>query len=234
MKFTSTKKSKWKLFSLSLITFFLMAFAANAQQYDMSGSDVEKIQDENMDYVRQIAEIVKDYPAFTYSYEMEDGKVVDVNVTGVDNTIDKKKLEVVLFDLKSNKNMIKNKANRIGVFYSVDEAAEYAGEDELDRVIQSNLTYPEGAKDWGVEGTIFVKFVVDENGEIPFAATSSNIETSMERYMKDLEQQAVSAIKATSGNWEPGTVEGIKVPSFVVFPVTFDFEKNPSIPTLIP
>lgn len=233
MNFTSTKKLMWKLFSLTFIAFSLMALSVNAQQ-DMSDSKMEKLQDENMDYVRQIAKIVKDYPAFSYSYEIEDGKVVDVNVSGVEDIIDRKKLEVILFDLKSNKNMIKNKPNRIGVFYSVDEPAEYAGEDELDRVIQSNLTYPEGAKDWGVEGTIFVKFVVDENGEIPFATTSSNIETSMERYMKDLDQQAVSAIKATSGNWEPGNVDGVEVASFVVVPVTFDFEKNPSIPTLIP
>lgn len=233
MKFTSTKKSMWKLFSLTFIVFSLMAFTVNAQQ-NMSDSDMEKIQDENMDYVRQIAKIVKDYPAFSYSYEIEDGEVVDVNVTGVEDVIDKKKLEVMLFDLKSNKNMIKNKPNRIGVFYSVDEPAEYAGEDELDRVIQSNLKYPEGAKDWGVEGTIFVKFVVDENGEIPFATTSSNVETSIERYLKDLRKQAVSAIKATSGNWEPGTVDGVEVASFAVVPVTFDFEKNPSIPTLIP
>lgn len=235
MKFTSTKKSFLKLFTLTFIAFSLMTFTANAQRDDITSSSLEEIQDENMDYMKQISKIIKDYPAFAYTYDIEDGKVVNVNVTGVEDDIDRKKLEVILFDLKSNKNMIKNKANRIGVFYSVDEPAEYeGGRDDLQREIQSNLKYPEDAKDWGVEGTVFVKFVVDENGEIPYATTSSNIETSMEMYLKDLEVQAIEAVKATAGDWEPGKVDGVEVASMAVVPVTFDFEKNPSIRTLIP
>jgi len=233
MKFRSTKKLVLKLFALTFIAFSLLTFTANAQRDDLTSSELEKIQDENMDYMRQISKIVKDYPSFAYTYDIEDGKVVNVNVTGVEKDIDRKKLEVMLFDLKSNKNMIKNKANRIGVFYSVDEPAKYNGDGELDRVIQSNLKYPEGAKNWGVEGSVFVKFVVDENGKIPYATTSSNIETSREDYLKDLEQQAVKAVKATSGDWEPGKVDGVEVSSMAVVPVTFDFKKNPMIPALI-
>lgn len=233
MKFRSTKKLVLKLFASTFIAFSLLTFTANAQRDDLTSSELEKIQDENMDYMSQISKIVKDYPSFAYTYDIEDGKVVNVNVTGVEKDIDRKKLEVMLFDLKSNKNMIKNKANRIGVFYSVDEPAKYNGSGELDRVIQSNLKYPEDAKNWGVEGTVFVKFVVDDNGKIPYATTSSNIETSREDYLKDLEQQAVKAVKATSGDWKPGKVNGVEVSSMAVVPVNFDFRKNPSIPTLI-
>jgi TonB family protein len=187
-----------------------------------------------MDYMVQINEIVKNYPAFSYSYKMEDGKVQDVQVTGVDNDIDRKKLEVVLFDLKSNRNKMKSTANRVGVFYSVDDEAEFeGGEEALRTQIVSNLKYPESAKNWGMEGTIFVKFVVNENGEIPFATTSSNIETSVERYLEDLEEQAIKAIKATSGEWEPAEVENVEVASLSVLPITFDFEKNPTLPALI-
>ena len=234
MKFTSTKSSVLKLFALTFIAFSLITFTANAQRDDLTSSELEKLEDENMDYMKQISKIIKDYPNFAYTYDIEDGKVVNVNVTGVEKDIDRKKLEVQLFNLKSNKNMIKNKANRVGVFYSVDEPAEYeGGRDDLQREIQSNLKYPEDAKDWGVEGTVFVKFVVDENGRIPYATTSSNIETSMEMYLKDLEEQAVKAVKATEGDWEPGKVEGVEVSSMAVVPVTFDFEKNPSIRALI-
>jgi hypothetical protein len=86
---------------------------------------------------------------------------------------------------------------------------------------------------WGVEGTIFVKFVVDENGENPFATTASNIETSMDRYLEDLERQAVEAVKATSGDWEPGKVNGVEVASMAVVPITFEFETHPSLPAAI-
>lgn len=225
-----------KLVSISFIFSILLTQipALHAQDDGLSGSELEKLQDRNMDYMVQINEIVKNYPAFSYSYKMDDGKIQDVQVTGVDNEIDRKKLEVVLFDLKSNRNKMKSTANRVGVFYSVDEEAAFeGGEEALRTQIVSNLKYPETAKNWGMEGTIFVKFVVDENGEIPFATTSSNIETSVERYLKDLEEQAIKAIKATSGDWEPAEVENVEVASLSVLPITFDFEKNPTLPALI-
>lgn len=234
MKNIKIRNSMFKLFAITLLLISLPVLVVEAQENRGSEGDLEEIQDRNMEYLNQINEITKNYPAFSYSYKMEDGKLSDVIVTGVESSVDRKRLEIALFDLKSSKNMIKNKANRIGVFYSVDEGPEYkAGDESLNEVLTTNLNYPEEAKNWGVEGTIYVKFVVDENGEIPFATTSSNIETSIERYLTDLEKQAVSAIKATSGDWEPGKVSGVNVAALAVVPVTFDFEKNPVLPALI-
>ncbi len=233
MKFSIRKKEFLKSFPVALTLLLLLTFfSANSQEITViTNSEMEMLQDQDMDYMKQIHKIVKDYPEFSYTYTMNDGKVEDVTVTGVDNALQRKRLEVVLLDLKSNMNMLKNKANRVGVFYSVDKPAEYKG--DLDRAILDNLKYPEEALNWGLEGTIYVKIVVDVNGEIPFATTSSNIETSMESYLEDLQNQAVSAVKATSGNWEPAKVEGVAVSSLVVVPVTFDFEKNPMLPALI-
>ncbi len=237
MRNLNKTKTALKIMAIAFITAAFMqstAYAQKDQDEVSSKSELEEIQDQNLDYMKQIHRIIKDYPAFSYTCKMEDGKVTDVEVNGVDNSMDRKKLEVVLFDLKSNRNMIRNKSNRIGIFYSVDKRAEYKrGREALQRELNENLHYPEKAENWGVEGTIYVKFVVDDNGEIPFATTSSDIETPMEAYVKDLEQQAVSAIKATSGDWYAGKVDGVKVASLVVIPVTFDFKKNPSLPALI-
>lgn len=228
-----TVKNLVKIFTLFVVIFSVTAMSAFAQE-EMRSGDMEDLQDENMDYLKQIYRITKDYPQFSYTYTIDDGEVEDVVVTGVEDIIDRKRLEVMLFDLKSNKNMLKNKANRVGVFYSVDEDAEYdGGREELEEKVLNNLTYPEDAKDWGVEGTIFVKFVVDENGEIPFATTSTDIETSIDRYLNNLEEQAIEAVKATSGNWEPAEVDNVDVASLAVVPVTFNFKKNPTLPTLI-
>ena len=235
MNVLNSKKSVFKLSVILLIVFSLPGLSTYAQQTkSMSLSELEKLEDENMDYLKQVYKVVKDYPAFSYTYSMEDNQVQNVTVTGIYSDIERKRLEVILFDLKSKKNMLKNKANRVGVFYSVDEPAAYnGGRDELEREIRNNLEYPFDAKNWGVEGTIFVKFVVDTNGEIPFATADSNIETSMEMYLEDLQEQAVSAVKATSGEWEPASVEGVEVASLAVVPVTFDIEKHPSLPALI-
>lgn len=234
MKNLKFKNTILKTFSIVFIlTSLTFVSSVNAQEQSTYG-DMEKIQDENMNYIKQIHKIIENYPAFSYDYVIKDGKVDNVTVTGVDNDIDRKRLEVVLFDLKSNQNMLKNKSNRVGVFYSVDDEAKFkGGEDELHSEILDNLKYPEEAKNWGVEGTIYVKFVVDEDGDIPFATTSSDVETSIEAYKKDLEKQAVKAVEETSGEWQPAEVEGVDVASLAVVPVTFDFQKNPAIKALI-
>ena len=228
-----------KLFkNINILTLFfvflLIQSTVYSQQESLSQSELEEMQDVNMNYLFQINEIVKDYPAFSYSYSMKDGNLEDVTVTGVDHGIKRKQLEVILFDLKSNRNKMKSSANRLGVFYSVDKEASFeGGEDALENTVLDNIKYPDGARNWGLEGTIFVRFVVDANGEIPYASTTSNVDTSVEIYLEDLEEQAIRAIKATEGEWEPAEVENVKVASLSVLPITFDFEKNPTLPALI-
>ncbi len=229
MRFVKIKK----FVKTFLITSGLMlsgaVLTASAQDGMMtSGNDMQNMKDQHMDYYEQIGDIIEAYPAFTYKYRLEDGKVSDVVVTGVDNDIDRKRLEVVLFDLNSKHNMINAKSDRIGVFYDVDDYAHYTkGEKALENELLSHLRYPEGAKDWGVEGTIYVKVIVDDEGRIPFATTSTNIESSVDRYVEDLREQAVKAVKETSGNWEPAEVEGVEVASLAVIPVTFELNENP-------
>ena len=233
MKTLTRENQLFKPLTLALTMLFSLAiFSANAQDYEiLTSSEIEQLQDQDMDYMKQIHEIIKDYPAFSYDYSIEDGEVKDVTVTGIDDYNDRKRLEVVLFDLKSNKNMLKNQPNRVGVFYSVDEPAKYNG--DLTKDLLSDLNYPSEAKDWGLEGTIYVKFVVEDDGKIRFATTSSNVDTSVDMYLADLQEQAISAIKATSGNWTPAKVEGVEVSSLEIVPVTFDFKKNPTLPALI-
>lgn len=224
-----------KLATIVLIMLSLNVVSVHAQE-NIPGSfgELEKVQDHNMDYLKKIYSIIKNYPSFSYNYEMENGEIKKVIVTGVENDLDKKQLEVVLYDLKSNQNKIKSKANRIGVFYAIDKEVAYKhGEEALQSAIYENIKYPKGAENWGVEGTIYIKFVVDENGQIPFATTSEDIETNMEYYVEDLEEQAIGAIKETSGQWVPGKINGVSVPSLAIVPVTFDFKKDPFIPALI-
>lgn len=207
-------------------------FTASAQNGMMTqtGDDMSKMKEQHMDYVQQINDIIETYPAFSYKYRMKDGKVNDVVVTGVDNDIDRKRLEVVLFDLNSKRNMLDPKSNRVGVFYDVDNNARYAeGEKALENELLSHLEYPQGAEDWGVEGTIYVKIIVDDEGKIPFATTSTNIETAADWYLEDLEEQAVEAVQKTSGDWKPAEVEGVEVASLAVVPVTFELTEHPYI-----
>lgn len=234
-KILNSIKIKSKILMCSALLMLMgNTFVYSQENGKTNYAQLEEYQDIKMDYIKKLNKITNKYPLFSYQYTFDNGKVKDVTVTGVDNEVDVKQIKVILLDLQSNKNKLQNKANRIGVFYDVDKRAEYKkGEDALYNDLLKSLAYPEGAKDWGVEGTVYVRFVVDENGNIPYASMVNDIKTTMKFYEEDLTKQAVSAIKNTSGDWEPGTVKGVKVPSFIVIPITFDFKKNPSIPALI-
>ncbi len=229
MKNTKTKFTFSKMI-LTGLTCCLVMFNTNAQDY----SELEKLQDENMSYLEQIYKIVKDYPAFAYQYHYKDGKLLKVTVKGVDNDLDRQRLQVAIFDLKTNRNKMKNKRNRIGVFYSPDkEAKPEGGYEDLKLSLQKYLEYPEMAKDWGAEGTVYVRFVVDEDGEIAFINATEDLETSQEYLIRDLKQEAIAAVKSTSGEWIPAKVDGVPVSSMEVIPINFDFKKNPVVPVLL-
>jgi inorganic pyrophosphatase len=67
---------------------------AQQQKSATSISELEEIEDRNMEYLRQIHEISKNYPDFSYKYTMEDGEIKDVKVTGVDDRVEKNGLKL--------------------------------------------------------------------------------------------------------------------------------------------
>ncbi|QIA07017.1 energy transducer TonB [Draconibacterium halophilum] len=223
-------------FKTILITLgFLIAAAAlplKAQENHVKTVYTENsMEHHHMEYADQLKAIIDKYPAFTFKYSIENGEVQDVVVSGIDDKIDRKRMEVVLFDLNSHHNMVKQTDERVGVFYELEKQARYEhGEDALNDELMSHLEYSKGAKDWGIEGTIFVKVLVDDNGTIPFATTATNIETSADGYLDDLEEQAIAAVRETSGDWEPATVEGVEVASLAIIPITFELENHPYKP----
>lgn len=218
-----------------ILLFFLTSYSLNAQELaENTLTGIKKLPNQNMSYMKDLNKIIRQYPHFSYSYKMNDGKLSSVTLTGIENKPELKRIKVVLVNLKSNENMIKSKANRLGVFYTVDKFAHYkGGQMAFDNQLHNNLTYPQDAKNWGVQGTIYVKFVVDANGKIPFITTSDAINPREQPYVKDLESQAVDAVKSTSGHWNAGEVNGVKVPSLVSVPITFDIKPDPDIPAMI-
>lgn len=221
---------------ISIFSLIAISAPANSQKVvlDNDFSKIEKIEDRNMEYLEDLYKITKKYPLFSYRYEMQNGEIKNVTVTGVDYMPDVEKIRIKLLDLQSNKNQLKHTPSRIGVFYAVDKNAYYKdGKEALKNTLHEHLKYPVDAKNWGVEGTIYVRFVIDDKGKIPFASTTDNIDTEIKQYEDDLKKQAVSAIKATSGDWEPGKVNGVSVASFHIIPITFELEKSPFIPMMI-
>jgi periplasmic protein TonB len=103
------------------------------------------------------------------------------------------------------------------VFIAVEQQAEFpGGVQAMMKFLQKNIKYPPSAKRMGVEGRVFVQFVVDKEGGI------SNIQV-LRGINADLDKEAVRVIKQMPP-WKPGKQNGRAVKSQFVLPVNFKLE----------
>lgn len=228
--------SKEKIKNIAKALMALLFFAGTTSVFAQSTDydKLEEMQDQNEIYLMEVYDVVKDYPHTTYEYVYHDGHLHKVLVDGIDDLTAKKQVETMIFKMRNNKDHMKNMCNRVGVYYVPDKEAEpEEGLDEFREKISKNLTYPDEASSIGVEGTVYVKFVVDENGEIRNLTTAENIESPYTQEVAMLEEAALEAVEEADVNWTPAVSNGRLVESYVVVPVTFDFKKDPSIPVLI-
>ncbi len=227
-------KKQLKNIAKTLMALLLFAGATSVFAQNNDYNKLEEMQDQNEIYLMEVYDVVKDYPHTTYEYVYHDGHLHKVLVDGIDDMTAKKQVETMIFKMRDNKDHMKNMCNRVGVYYAPDKEAEpEKGLDEFREKISENLTYPKEASTIGVEGTVFVKFIVDENGEIRNLTTAENIESPYEKEVAMLEEAALKAVEDSKEKWTPAVSNGRLVESYVMVPVTFDFQKNPSIPVLI-
>lgn len=101
----------------------------------------------------------------------------------------------------------------------VEEMPQYPGGDtELLRYIGSNLEYPSEAIANGVQGKVFIKFVVNADG------TVGRIEV-MRGVDELLDKEAVRVI-GTLPRFRPGKQNGVAVPVWFTIPVVFKLEEG--------
>lgn len=79
--------------------------------------------------------------------------------------------------------------------------------------IQKNLKYPESAKDKGIEGRVFISFVVEKDGSI------SNVNV-LRGVCEELDAEAVKVVKAMP-KWTPGMNNGKAVRVQYTLPIVF-------------
>lgn len=87
------------------------------------------------------------------------------------------------------------------VFTIVEDPASFPGGMEpFKRYLKSNMKYPEEARKKGIEGRVFVQFVVEKDGSLSDVKVVKGIDPACD-------QEALRVIK-NSPNWEPGTQRG--------------------------
>lgn len=105
------------------------------------------------------------------------------------------------------------------VFVVVEEQAEFPGGlDSMYAYIVKNLKYPEAAKEKGIEGRVFVQFVIEKDGSI------SNVKI-LRGIGGGCEEAAVEMIK-NMPKWKPGKQRGKPVRFQFVLPINFELPKD--------
>lgn len=119
---------------------------------------------------------------------------------------------------KANASLTYKDASGKVIYNKAEVDPTYVGGDkEMMAYLRDNLTYPEIAQKNGVEGTVFVDFIVDKNGAIRevFATDVTNDEMD-----DSLRAEAIRVVTAMP-NWVAGTQHGKAVEANYSVPITF-------------
>jgi protein TonB len=103
------------------------------------------------------------------------------------------------------------------IFMVVEQQAEFEGGlQALGKFLQKNLRYPASARRMGIEGQVFVSFVIDKEGKISDIQVVKGISA-------DCDKEAVRVVSSMP-NWKPGKQNGRPVKSRFVLPIRFKLE----------
>lgn len=90
------------------------------------------------------------------------------------------------------------------------------GQEELFKYLGENIRYPKDARENGLEGVVYVGFVIDKDGAV------KDVTLRKDTY-KLLAEEAIRVVK-TMPNWNPGLRDGEKVRFSYTLPITFKLE----------
>ncbi len=100
------------------------------------------------------------------------------------------------------------------------EEKKVCSEGELLKFIYSNIKYPNIARENGIEGTVVIQFVVDEDGKVNDATILRDIGAQC----GEEALRVVNLMNTLPERWSPGKQRGISVKVMYMLPVKFRLE----------
>ena len=105
------------------------------------------------------------------------------------------------------------------VYTVVEQMPEYpGGQEALVQYMMNNIKYPENAGKNGIQGTVFVTFVVGKDGSISNAKVLRGVD-------KELDEEALRVINGMP-NWKPGKEKGKPVKVQFNLPVAYKLDAD--------
>ena len=112
----------------------------------------------------------------------------------------------------------RTKAPRVEEIFEVVETQPSfpGGEEELFKFIRQNTVYPDSANENGINGKVYVQFVVTKTGEVNDIKVIRGIGGGCD--------EAAVAVVSKMPNWIPGEQRGKKIDVRFVLPISFKLE----------
>jgi protein TonB len=99
-------------------------------------------------------------------------------------------------------------------FTLVEEMPEFSGgQMALHKIIAQTIKYPVYAQEHGIQGKVFVRFVINENGSISNARIAKGVHPM-------LDAEAIRVVRSMP-KWKPGRQEGKAVKVSYTVPINF-------------
>jgi len=106
------------------------------------------------------------------------------------------------------------------VFYIVEDMPKFpGGEDAFKKYITDHIKYPEVAKEKGIQGKVFISFIVTKDGSVQDAKVIRGVDPS-------LDKEALRVVKGLP-NFKPGKQRGQAVNVKYTIPVNFELGVQP-------
>ncbi len=199
-----------------VISLALVFLAFEWKKYDKSDSDwdqmeVIEIPEELTQITRQEIEPPKPKPQTTDIEEVEDDEEVEDIIINVEDDMDSEAQEFIPVDEPVEEPV------EAEIFTVVEESPGFPGGDEkLYEFLAKNMKYPQMARESGIQGVVYVTFVVEPDGSI------SNV-----RVLRDIGggcgEEAIRVVKAMP-RWTPGKQRGKAVRVQFNLPVKFTLQ----------
>jgi len=127
-------------------------------------------------------------------------------------------LTFLLFSFSGNKQIASINeiiAPQDSIFIKVDEMPKFKGGDiALRRFVGVNIVYPEVSKKKGIQGTVYIRFVVDKTAKVSKAEIQRGVS-------KELDNEAMRVIFSMPDFEKPGYHKGKAVNVWYSMPITF-------------
>ncbi|HNP17643.1 MAG TPA: TonB family protein [Fulvivirga sp.] len=230
MKFENKRVNQWKrAIIIPLVMLTVVVISCNDEIMQDVNTVMETASQTEMpeDLKGELAKLVEKYPDANFIYMEAEGTAESAlknlkNLDPLSIAYVKSYKDKNLVGFIVNKNgPIQNQADNNDVFTVVDEGAlPQGGFEEYYKWVASELKYPEQAKKQGVQGKVYVQFIVNEIGQITEVEVVKGIGSGC-----DLE--AIKVISASS-NWSPPRQGGKAVKQRIILPITFSLGNNDS------